>query len=374
MNLKGFAAITKGERVLLSFSGGSKSAIAASILAKQGYQVTAVHFTKRESKLFPCTANRVDQVNELVGKLGIEVHFIDIADQYQLEVEERFLHERTMALTSNPCLRCQGKLCFEPLVAAADKMGIRWISTGHCAQLMNSNEGDKVHVYQAMDPSVDESEFLVGLDQSVLKRLILPLGTLNQSMLFKLAVQFELAEVDSEEKIFSRTAPCFDPYSKETQDWIARRLPHEFTRKGIIRTAEQEIVGAHDGLFRYPLGLGTRELKIESEPTKYLVIESFDAKSNELRIGPKKLLDHKGFIMKSAFFIIPVDQMKTNMVSVKFQSRKELFSGEVMLFETGRVKLLLGSSISKVGLGESVAFYFKQELLGGAVVEAYADE
>lgn len=374
MNLKGFGGLTKGDRVLLSLSGGRKSAITASILMKQGYQVIAAHFTKRESSIFPCTKNEVDRVKDLASKLGIDVHFVDIADRYQLEVEERFLHERAIGHASNPCLRCQGKLCFEPLIELADKMKIHWIATGHGAQIMASNDGDRVHLYQATDPAVDESELLVGLDQSTLKRLILPLGTLNQSMLFKLAIQFELEEADSANKVFSRTAPCFDPFAKESQEWLAKRLPHEFTRKGVIRTAEQEIVGAHDGLFRYPLGLGTRELKIESEQTKSLVIDSFDSKSYEVHIGPKRLLEHKGFILKDMHFIVPIDPLRFNTVSVKFQSRKEVFAGEIILFEGGRAKLMLGAKISHVNLGESLAIYDKQELLGGAVIEAYASD
>lgn len=352
-------------------SGGRKSAIAASILLKQGYQVVAAHFTKRQTSVFPCTQDGTAKVKELAHKMGIDVHYVDIADQYQAEVEEKFLHERAAGLASNPCLVCQGKLTFEPLIATADRLKINWIATGHGAQVIHNHDGGRVSLYQAMDLTVDESELLIGVRQDVLKRLILPLGTLNQAMLFKLAVQFELTEHDSTDRTFSRTAPCFDPYSDTAQKWLTSHLPQEFTKKGIIRTAEQEIVGAHDGLFRYPLGLEARDLKIESETSKNLVVESFDAKSYEVRIGPKALLMKKGFVLKDVAWIVPADELKFNAVTIKFQSRKEVFAGEMISFEGNRARLILSSPVNEVLLGESVAIYDKQELLGGAVVEAY---
>lgn len=375
MNLKGFASPHGSQKVLLAMSGGRKSAIAASILLKQGYQVIAVHFTKNQTSIFPCSEDQTAKVRELTQKMGIDLHLVDIADPYQINVEERFLHDRIVGLASNPCLYCQGKLCFEPLVELADKMKINWIATGHGAQIITSIESGRLHLYQAADPAVDESELLIDLTQDILKRLILPLGTLNQSMLFKLAVQFDLAEPDDVAKVFVRSGQlCLDEFSKPVIDWIDARTPGEFKRKGVVRTSEQEIVGVHEGLFKYRLGDSARALKVENEVSKGLSVESFDSKTYEVRIGPKKMLDHQQFMLKEMRWILPLDPLKFNTVTIKLQSRKETFQGLLVLFEGARGKLRLDQPLTAVNLGESVAIYDKQELLGGAVIEAYVNE
>ena len=360
------------EKVLLSMSGGRKSAIAASILQKQGYNVIGVHFTKKDNPLFPCSRDRTAQVKDIASKMSIDVHMVDISESFQIEVEERFVHDRTAGLSSNPCAVCQGKLCFEPLIQKADQMGIKWIATGHAAQLIKSSESDFIHLYQANDLTMDESQLLMSLDQATLKRLVLPLGTLNQAMLFKLAVQFELAEHDDPDRSMMTAMPCYQEIAEETLDWLKSKIPPELSKKGAIRTTEQEIVGAHDGLYRYRLGQPARDLKIEYEGSNQLVIESFDSKTYEVRIGPKTTLNHQVFILKELSWILPIDTLHYNACSVKIQHRKENLPAKIILFEGGRGRLILEQPISLVNLGETVAIYDNQELLGGGVIESYA--
>ena len=66
-------------------------------------------------------------------------------------------------------------LRFPALLAAADRLGIQYIATGHHARVETDADGVS-HLLPAADAASDESAALAALPQETLARLILPLG------------------------------------------------------------------------------------------------------------------------------------------------------------------------------------------------------
>ena len=71
-------------------------------------------------------------------------------------------------------------------LAAADRLGIQYIATGHHARVETDADGVS-HLLPAADAASDESAALAALPQETLARLILPLGDFSPDELSDLA-------------------------------------------------------------------------------------------------------------------------------------------------------------------------------------------
>ena len=83
-----------------------------------------------------------------------------------------------------------GDLRFPALLAAADRLGIQYIATGHHARVETDADGVS-HLLPAADATSDESAALAALPQQTLARLILPLGDFSPDELSDLAEELQ---------------------------------------------------------------------------------------------------------------------------------------------------------------------------------------
>ncbi len=88
-------------KVLVLFSGGLDSLLAAKILQEKDYQVTAVHFQNPFSKLTRTA------VKKIAGQLELKIYFIKLSEDYlQLVAQPIHGYGKNM----NPCLDCRAFL------------------------------------------------------------------------------------------------------------------------------------------------------------------------------------------------------------------------------------------------------------------------
>ena len=81
--------------------------------------------------------------------------------------------------TPNPCVRCNEKLKFGPLLAFADAVGATALATGHYARLAAADDGGVV-LGRARDRGKDQSYFLFGVRPELLSRVWFPLGDMSK--------------------------------------------------------------------------------------------------------------------------------------------------------------------------------------------------
>ena len=82
-------------------------------------------------------------------------------------------------------------LRFPALLAAADRLGIQYIATGHHARVETDADGVS-HLLPAADAASDESAALAALPQETLARLILPLGDFAPEDVAEMSADFKL--------------------------------------------------------------------------------------------------------------------------------------------------------------------------------------
>lgn len=151
----GFDTYEEQDKVLVGLCGGKGCRAAVRILQQQGFAVVGavVRLTDADPT--------VDAAKEAAQALGIECITLNAAELAAQLAEENAEGAKTADLR------------FPALLAAADRLGIQYIATGHRARLETAADGRCALLPAA---EADESALLAALPQETLARLILPLG------------------------------------------------------------------------------------------------------------------------------------------------------------------------------------------------------
>ena len=165
----GFDTYEQQDKVLLGLCGGTGCKAAVRILQQQGFAVMG-------AVVRLCTDDPVvDAAKEAAKALGIECITLNASELASQLAEE----------TAAPA-----DLRFPALLAAADRLGIQYIATGHHARVETDADGVS-HLLPAADAASDESAALAALPQETLARLILPLGDFSPDELSDLAEELQ---------------------------------------------------------------------------------------------------------------------------------------------------------------------------------------
>ena len=264
--------------VVVGLSGGVDSSVAALLLKQAGHRVTAV-FMKNwdeddDAGYCPAAAD-LEDARKLCDILDIELKTVSFSSEYWDRVFTRFLDEYRAGRTPNPDIVCNREIKFRAFLDYGFDMGADAIATGHYAQL---EKNTRVRLLRAADSSKDQTYFLHTLDQSQLERTLFPVGHLDKQHVRKIAADNGFpnhAKKDS-------TGICFIG-ERRFSDFLAQYLPK---RPGEIRTLDDEVIGAHQGLVFYTLGqrqgLGIGGQKDTTSKPWYVVRKELD--TNVLRV------------------------------------------------------------------------------------------
>ena len=156
-------------------SGGVDSSVAAAMLVEQGYDVVGATM-----KLFChdddlpdrpcCSLDSVNDARRVCQTLGVPHYVLNLESAFGRDVVENFVNEYANGRTPIPCVRCNTFTKFRDLVVKADGIDAQWIATGHYARTIDGE------LHRGVDHSKDQSYFLWGIDRSVLRRMLLPVG------------------------------------------------------------------------------------------------------------------------------------------------------------------------------------------------------
>jgi cysteine desulfurase len=172
-------------RIAVAMSGGVDSSTAAAMLVEAGADVVGVTLKLYDASGTSaslggrcCSPRDIEDARATAAQLGFPHYVINETDTFRRAVIDDFIDEHRAGRTPNPCVRCNERLKFAPLVGFAQAIGADALATGHYARLVPSPEeqGSLPRLLRALDRDKDQSYFLFGVRPAVFDRVIFPLG------------------------------------------------------------------------------------------------------------------------------------------------------------------------------------------------------
>ena len=219
-------------RIVLGFSGGVDSAVSAVLLQNAGYEVQGVYLDNTDE-------TERDAAIEAARRMGIALTVCDVHAALEERVCRPFTEAYLRGETPNPCILCNPTLKFKTLLDTADALGIEKIATGHYARA----EGGAIYKGRSAN---DQSYMLCRLTREQAVRLVLPLGAYEKTEVRAMAEQFGLPSAHKSDSM----EICFIP-DKDYAGWLLR---HAKMPEGGDFVLHGEVVGRHEGIYRYTVG------------------------------------------------------------------------------------------------------------------------
>ncbi|MBR5853816.1 MAG: tRNA 2-thiouridine(34) synthase MnmA [Alistipes sp.] len=333
------------KRVLLGFSGGIDSTSAVGILQGEGYDVVALTIDTLLDNETIAKAERVAK------ELGIEWHLYNGRECFEREIVNYFCEEYAKGRTPAPCTRCNSLIKWTILEAVANDLGIEHIATGHYFNI-EKHDGN-YYVAKGIDPAKDQSYYLWGLSQGILRRALTPMGNLIKS-------EVKEAFRDKSESM----GICF----------LQRKHYTEFLESKGIKMVEGDIVneqgilcGRHNGIARYTIGQRRGEGLKEG-----MRVVDIDGTNNTIIVGEKASLYKSTLIIKQFNIVNRNELLTSDDITLKIRGIGLNPERPITIREIEDGLIITSPDPTYApAKGQPVVFYRKNLVIGGGIIESF---
>jgi tRNA-specific 2-thiouridylase len=364
--------MSKKGKVLMAMSGGIDSTVAALMLHKEGYDVvgitmktwdyaTAVGTTgKKETGC--CNLDSFNDARMAAVQHGFPHFILDIRDEFGDFVIENFVDEYIAGRTPNPCVMCNTHIKWRALLKRADALGCDFIATGHYAQVHQHSNG-RYFISKGLDESKDQSYALWGLQQDLLSRTLLPLGTFHKTAIRQMAHDFGYPELAKKNESYEI---CFVP-DNDYRGFLKRKVEglEEKVAGGNFVDPTGKIIGKHKGYPFYTVGqrkgldiaLGKPAFVTEIIPETNTVVlgEETDLNRTEMNVTGINWMKFDGL----------TEGMEA-VTKIRYKDKGAL--SQLFTYENG-IKVRFYEDVKGVAPGQSAVFYDGNDVIGGGIIQ-----
>lgn len=351
-------------KAVVALSGGVDSAVAATLLKKQGFHVVGAYFRLGN---FSLPSER--QAEKVAKKIGIPLKIADARKEFRKRVINYFLNSYKIGLTPNPCVVCNKEIKFALLFDLMKKDRADFVATGHYARILHKTHNTK-HITQkkelrvtscelqaAKDKTKDQSYFLYRLAQKDLAKIIFPLGNYKKSEVKRIAKNLKLPISASEES----QDVCFAARNG-TAEFLKQNIK---AKSGNIVDFPGNILGRHKGLPLYTLG---QRKGIEIGGTGPYWVAGKDIGKNELVVtkNPQKILAKKFLIHDTSWINRNIKFPLRAKVQIRYHAPK--VDAIIKPVARAAFSVELKKPMRAVTPGQSAVVYKNDEVLGGGII------
>jgi tRNA-uridine 2-sulfurtransferase len=370
--------------VLLAMSGGVDSSVAASLLLKQGYEVTGVFMRHGEesaevcrvdasqpSPLLPILQGRLDHkqgccsasdaldARRVADRLSIPFYAIDMQADFK-RIVDYFVDEYRSGRTPNPCVQCNNWIKFGRLFEYADAIGAEFVATGHYAQLKPTvDPNSPMGLYRGIDDGKDQAYVLAGIDRQYLTRMLLPVGGFHKSDIRSMAADVGLRVADKKDS----QEICFVTSGKHAEFVRARS---DDTRAGEVVTSNGKVVGKHSGIEGFTIGQRKGVGVAMHEP--YFVV-AIEPQTNRVVIGRKSELGrlHLEAVGSNWLCDVPIGESISAEVQIRYNASPQ--PATITLHDRMTFQVDFEQPVEGVAPGQLAVVFRDDRVLGGGWIE-----
>jgi tRNA-specific 2-thiouridylase len=299
--------------VLVAMSGGVDSAVAALLERERGAEVVAVTLKlwadrHNDGARSCCSPEAVVGARALAHSLGIPHLTLDLEDEFRRNVVAEFLAGYAAGRTPNPCVRCNGSVRLDAMIALADRVGAAALATGHYARVVDDGAGPLLAA--PADQAKDQTYMLSALAADSLARVRFPLAGVRKPEVRRLAADAGLPVATKRES----QDLCFLA-GEGKRGFLARHGRMGERRGELVDTAGRHL-GEHRGHHNFTVGQ-RRGIGVAAPEPLYVL--STDAGSNQVVVGPRDQLATRRVLVRRA--TLRRDGSRINRVKLRYRSR-----------------------------------------------------
>lgn len=362
--------MSKG-KVLMAMSGGIDSTVAALMLHHEGYEVIGITMktwdyatsggtSKKETGC--CNLDSFNDARAAAVQHGFPHFILDIRDEFGDFVIDNFVEEYMAGRTPNPCVMCNTHIKWRALLKRADALGCDFIATGHYAQIHQHANG-RYFTRKGIDETKDQSYVLWGLQQDLLSRTLLPLGTYRKSAIRKMAHDFGYPELAKKSESYEI---CFVP-DNDYRGFLKRKITglEEKVDGGYFVDKTGKILGSHKGYPFYTVGqrkgldiaLGKPAFVTEIIPESNTIVlgDEGDLNKNEMKVSGINWIKYDG-----------ITEGMEVITKIRYKDKGALST--LHTYETGII-VRFYEDVKGIAPGQSAVFYEGDDVIGGGIIQ-----
>jgi tRNA-specific 2-thiouridylase len=346
-----------GNRSLVAMSGGVDSAVAARLALDAGHEVVAVTLElwahpDHDGERSCCSPQAVTGARALAHRMGLPHVTLDLRDAFKQEVVDDFVEEHAEGRTPNPCVRCNGLVRFDRMLALAEELGAAHLATGHYAQIEYDDEGPLLRA--AADPRKDQTYMLARLEPQELERLWFPLGTLEKPAVRELAREAGLPVAEKPES----QDLCF-------LAGLDRNSLLQLGDPGDIVDLDGNVLGRHTGQEAFTVGQ-RRGIGVAAATPLYVLHK--DPGSGRVTVGPREALATRRVAITNARLLRP-GSIATR-VKLRYRSAPVecAVQGDPAAGEHPRLVLELGDAVDGAAPGQTACLMCDETVVGWGTI------
>lgn len=342
------------KRVAVALSGGVDSAVTATILKKEGYNVVAI------TGKMTCGADSdavVQNAKKVADRLGIEHFVYDATEEFWKQVIGYFQNSYKCGKTPNPCIMCNKFIKWGCLFDyCINELGADYIATGHYADIRYD---EFYKLYPAQDENKDQLYFLFLLNQEKLSKTLFPLAKYKKSEVKELARKYDLPPKSAKES----QDICFIKAPMTTKKYLNSVIKP--TQGNFVEKSTGKILGKHDGFWQYTIGQ-RKGIGIAAPEALYVV--GIEAGTNTVYVGYKDELFTDELTLNEIYWSYPQNQ---NSFKALVKIRYNMKAVEAFISKENKGwKIKFTAPVSAITAGQACVLYDLNDghLLGGGFI------
>ncbi len=351
-------------------SGGIDSTITALMLHDQGYEVIGITMKtwdyatsggtgKKETGC--CNIDSFNDARMAAVQHGFPHYILDIREEFGDFVVENFVEEYIAGRTPNPCVMCNTHIKWRALLKRADALDCEFIATGHYAKVDQHTNG-RYFLSRGNDDKKDQSYVLWGLQQDLLSRTILPLGTYHKPEIRQMAIDYGYPGLAKKSESYEI---CFVP-DNDYRGFLKRRIPglQEKVEGGNFIDKSGKILGKHRGYPFYTIG---QRKGLDITFGKPVYVTGIQPDTNTIVLGDEDDLN------QSEMTVAKINWMKYDGITdgmeattkVRYKDKGSL--SNLYRSDTG-IRVRFYEDAKSIAPGQSAVFYEGNDVIGGGII------